>query len=293
MKSFRFPALRAACVVLAAVCLPLSAEEEPDGEAIIRKMLETKKADSELLFVKMVVEAGAAPREEHRFVGVYRTGEDGKKAYFIRMLRPQDVEGVTVLAQDDGAGTVDHWFYLPSVGKMRKLGEGTRSAAFLGSDFTYEDLLEEVPAWYAYERLEDADAEGARCYVVRAREDREEKLSAYAYRDIFIDQKHYHVLKVNYHGPNGRRVKTLLASGWDEEAVKGEAVRPRKAVMKNYAKGSFTEFLLLEGRLNETFKDEIFTPAFQEKWKPTEVEEFIFQYGFTVRPDDAPGGDGE
>ncbi len=254
----------------------------PPANEIIERWIATKKSDSEMAFIKMTTSVPGAPEKEHRFLVVYRTNPSGGQSYFLRMVRPKDVEGVTVLAVNDPVAGLKQFFFLPAVGKSKDLAGGARSSAFLGSDFTYEDLLEEMPSAHTYERLEDAVVDNRKCYVVRAIESRASKSSAYAHRDLFLDQETFDLLKAEFYGPNGGKIKALEASGYRSPDVKGKTTRPKSAIMKDFARGSFTEFLVVEGRLNEKFEDHLFSTDFQEKWKPEDVEEFIFQFGMTV-----------
>jgi hypothetical protein len=64
--------------------------------------------------------------------------------------------------------------------------------------------------------------------------------------------------------------------------VKGETTRPRRAVMVKPGDDTWTDFVVIESRLNKDIPPEIFTTKRIESWKPEEVNEFIFQFGITV-----------
>lgn len=272
----------ALCTALAACAPPANAADDAlTGEQIVALHLADKRSDSEMAFIRMNHKIPGAPEREYRFLVVYQTTATGK-SYFLRLIRPKDVEAVTVLANEKSKKDVDYYFYLPAVGKMKQLTGDARQGAFLGSDYSFEDLLDEMPSWNAYERKPDTEVDGHPCFQVRAIESRKDGGSAYAYRVLFIDRETHHLRKVDFYGKNERPVKTLMASEFGSPEVKGQTTRPRRALMTNHESGSTTEFIVVEGRLNEKFDPALFTPDKLEKWSPEEVEEFIFNLGLTV-----------
>lgn len=269
------------CALIAPAALAPGADDALTGNQIVSLHLADKRSDSEMAFIRMNHQVPGAPPKEYRFLVVYRKTDSGK-SYFLRLIRPKDVEAVTILAMEKSAGDLDHYFFLPAIGKMKRLTGEARRAAFLGSDYSFEDLLDEMPSWNAYERRPDAEVDGFPCFQVRAVEARREGGSAYAYRDLFIDKEGHHLRKVDFYAKNERLVKTLAASEFGSTEVKGQTTRPRRALMTNHQTGSTTEFVVVEGRVNEKFDPALFAPERLERWAPEEVEEFIFNLGLTV-----------
>lgn len=267
--------------VIARSALASGADEALTGDQIVSLHLADKRSDSEMAFIRMSHQVPGAPAKEYRFLVVYQKSSAGK-SYFLRLIRPKEVEAVTVLAVERAEGDLDHYFFLPALGKMKQLTGEARRGALLGSDYSFEDLLDEMPSWNAYERRPDAPVDGFPCFQVRAIEARVDGGSAYAYRDLFIDKDEHHLRKVDFYGKNERLVKTLAASEFGSPEVKGQTTRPRRALMTNHQTGSTTEFVVVEGRVNEKFDPALFTPEKLEKWAPDEVEEFIFSLGLTI-----------
>jgi hypothetical protein len=261
---------------------PVSASPQLTGDEIVNRYIKSKKCDSEMAFIRMQTNAGTDAAKDHRFLVVYRSTADGGHSVFLRMIRPVDVEGITVLTLNQPPTGERQFVYLPSLKKSRELSGTGRSSAFLGSDFTYEDLMEELPAVHVYQRVEDTSVNGRACFVVRAIESREKKTSAYQYRDLLIDQETFDLLRAEFYGQNGKKIKTFDAIGYRSSEIKGQTNRPQRATMRDHLRGTVTEFLVIEGRLNEKFDNKLFTIEFLERWQPQEIELFIFQYGLTV-----------
>jgi hypothetical protein len=256
-------------------------EKTLTADDIIKRYAEGNQSKSEMAYVKMVTESPEAPAVERRILLAYQKQGQGD-AMFMRLLHPKDVEGVTLLASTSANNELAYHFFLPALGKMKQLTPEARQGAFLGSDYSFEDLLQEVPEWHAYKRLPDEEVEGSACFVIRASENRKEKESAYAYRDLFIEKTSFHLRKIAYYDAKDSLVKLLNASGYDSKEVKGRTTRPRTAVMQAVDTKSKTTFTVIEGRVDQDIDAELFTPKKLENWPLLDVEEFIFDLGMTV-----------
>lgn len=271
-------------LLLSLVCAtPGSAQDDKSlsADAIIKRYVDGNRSDSEMAYIKMVTEAPGAVPVERRLLLAYQKSDAGD-ALFMRLLHPKDVEGVTLLATTSKSADPAYYFLLPTLGKMRQLTPEGRRGAFLGSDYTFEDLLQEVPELHNYTRQPDDEVDGMPCFVVRATESKKEKESAYAYRDLYIEKNSFHLRKINYYDQRESLAKRLRASGYDAKDVKGKTRRPQQAEMLAVEANTKTTFTVVEGRLNEKIDPALFTPQKLENWSVLDVEEFIFGLGITI-----------
>jgi hypothetical protein len=261
----------------------LAGEANLTGREIIDRYLARQTVDSELGFIAMTISRPGQAKKEYRFLAAYRRESDGSKKVLVRMVRPKDVEGVSLLSLQDAKGDDETYVYMPALGESSRLTGDALDKPFLGSDYSYRDLLAEVPAAHRYERLPDTQLRGVDCYQVRALgNEQRTKDRAYAYRELLIDQEKLQLLRVTFHAAGGQLVKTFMPHEYDSPLVKGQTTRPRRAVMAGTSADAWTEFLVVEGRLNQAIPAEIFTTKRLESWKPEEVTAFIFQVGITV-----------
>ncbi len=256
--------------------------EELSGREIIDRHLAAMEVDSEIAFIVMEVTASGQKVKENRFLTLFRKTGPASREYFVRLIRPKEVEGVTVLTHEPNGKESEQFVFLPAVGKMQKLTEPSRKGSFLGSDFTYEDLMLEAPAAYQYERQADRKPTGVDCYVVRATPTDEGPDSAYAYRDLYLTKDDFHLVKIDFYDQQNRFMKMMTAYDYESDKIKGQSKRPRTARMLDVKKGTATTFTVMESRLNEDFDPKLFTPAKLENWPPDEIEELIFRFGITV-----------
>jgi len=259
-------------------------EKALTGAQIIDKYVNAQEVSSELDYIRMSIVSPGPTIIERRFLAVYKKNPDGSRSYLIRIIRPPDVEGVTLLALQDANKDIDQYIYLPDVGEARKLRGKGQSGAFLGSDFTFQDLLRETPSNFTYERQQDAFVNGAECYKVMSQTGSGQEENSYLYRNLFIDKEGFELQKIEFYGQGNELLKTFSAYDYQSRKIKGKTTRPRRAVMENKSKKSVTIFNVIEGRIDEEISDELFTPKKIVDWTVDEVDEFIFDYGFVIRP---------
>lgn len=231
-----------------------------DGPELIEQYVATQAVDTELAFIELKTFETETPTDEiikKRFLALTEKTGDGSYDYLIRMIRPTDVEGVSVLTNVDGE-SIDQYLFLPAQGKPLKLSTAG-SGNFLGSDFAYEDLVRETPGNYVYTRMPDGVAQGEICAVVQARP-AEDTDSQYAYRNIFLDPTTFEVRKIEFYDDEGDDLpaKELQAYEYESVNIDGKTVRPRFAVMTNLDTGTISVFKVLKSRLNIDIEDQLF-----------------------------------
>jgi hypothetical protein len=276
---------------LAIIPIAEAAKANPKGRKIIDKYLEVQDVDSELAFIRMntyIPSGSESINKKQRFLAITKKNKTGTNSFMIRMVRPKNVEGVTFLANSNTDDTVNHYIYLPEIGNVTRIRSASKSGAFLGSDFTYEDLQREIPSNFKYERLSDQVVHGAECFTVRALPASDSVESYYSHRDLFIEKKTYNLYKIDFYKAGGKLVKILETYEYGSSKVKGETVRPLDAVMTNKEKNTVTVFTVVESRLNLELEKELFTPEKIKQWTADEVRQLIFDVGFTFTVEPIP-----
>jgi hypothetical protein len=252
------------------------AADELGADAIAARFVAAQTAESEMAFIRMEVMRQGEVVDERRLLALYERGPEEAGRYLVRVVRPQDVEGVTVLAKVEADGKTEQSIFLPTIGRMRPISGEAHATPFLGSEFSYSDLLNEIPGVQQYTRLEDATVQGAACYVIRAHIHSED--AVYSYRDLYIEQETFRLHRIEYFNADGGLIKTLNCFDYGAAEIFGRTLRPHRSVMTNATTGSSTTFTVIAGRMGEDFEDALFTPAFVEAWTPDEVEDFMFQF---------------
>ena len=147
---------------------------------------------------------------------------------------------------------------------------------FLASDFTYEDLLNEIPEDFVYKQLADEKVQGKVCYKIRATPSEKNVTSGYVCRDLFISQDgRYNLIKIDFYQANDKKIKTMEAYGYKAITKGMEAMRPRRTVMTNHEKKTRT-ILTIEGNgVPFTFDPKWVTPEAIGKWPKDQDQKLI------------------
>lgn len=274
----RFAPWRFLILILAAP-LVLSAapsrDVEKEGTMIIEHWMKSKAVDSELAYLHMQMLDESGETESRKFLAVYRREPDGGSQFLVRLTEPEEVKGVTLLAKKTAAGASQQSIYLPSIGTMRPLSGEAQSAPFLGSDFSYADLLEEIPSEQTYERLPDRFIHGSECYVVKATP-RDPESSPYGHREIYLDKITFDLLRIDFFGPDDVFSKYLAAYEYNSPRIAGRSTRPHRAVMTDIESNTSTIMTVIQSRVNEGVPAEIFTAESIENWTDEAIEAFVF-----------------
>jgi hypothetical protein len=251
-----------------------------DGKAIIKQFLEVQTPSSEMALVRMQRMYNGERRDDRRFLTLYQKEADNYNRYLLRVIRPKEAQGVTFLAVFDPEGQSTQSIYLPSIGKSRPLIAAAQATPFLGSDFNYVDLINEIPGTQKYSRLDDVTIRKMNCYAIRALP--REEGGPYLHRDLFIEKETYRLVRIDYYDVAGKPLKTLNAYDYDPTLIHGNSKRPHRLVMTHATKATETIFTVIVGRVGEKFDSKMFTPAFVEAWSEEEINDFMFQFELRV-----------
>lgn len=159
-----------ALCVLGAGAARAAEPELPSGDEIVRRInaRDDGHAVSRTLAMELVDRGGAT---RTRVTRSFRRDFGDERRSVLFFVDPPNVKGTAFLAHDfaDPTRDDDHWLYLPALRKSRRVASSERGRAFLGTDFSYEELKKET-------RLEAGDfhwrtagaevVDGHRCLVV-------------------------------------------------------------------------------------------------------------------------------
>jgi hypothetical protein len=105
-------------------------------------------------------------RTERRFTLEMREDRQDGNQSRIEFESPENVRGTILLTHAHKSADDDQWLYLPSAKRSRRIAAANKSGAFMGSEFTYEDLTPVVISKYSYARLPDETADGKACFKI-------------------------------------------------------------------------------------------------------------------------------
>ena len=121
----------------------------------------------------------------------------------MEFLTPSDVKGTKFLSYEHVNKDDDQWLYLPALKRVKRIASRNKSGAFMGSEFSYEDLSAFNVKKYKYEAGDALAKNGV--YVLTSRP--VSKYSGYTKLISTIDAKTFLIKKVAYYDRKKELIK--------------------------------------------------------------------------------------
>lgn len=155
---------------------------------------------------------------------------DGDKSISI-FENPKDVKGTKMLTWSHKNKDDKQWLYLPSVRRVKKISSKNKSASFMGSEFSYEDLGSQEIEKYKFKWLKDAKVGSEDCYVL---ERVPTYKSGYSKQISYTSKKYSNPVKVEYYDRKKQLLKVAIFEGYKAHKVGGKTIyRPSVIKMDN------------------------------------------------------------
>jgi hypothetical protein len=180
----------------------------------------------------------------------------------VRFNSPADVRGTAVLTIENSAGDDDIWVYLPAMKKVRRLTASNKKDAFVGTDFSYGDVIgHPVQSWsHRLVRVEAIDGVRARVVESLPRNPAVTAATGYSRRVSWLRDGDNVPVKVDYYGPGGALAKVYLASDIRMVDTRARRLQPMRQSMRTVATGHTTFIEYGSVRTDSAIKAETFTP---------------------------------
>jgi outer membrane lipoprotein-sorting protein len=225
----------------------------PSGSEILRKVDENMNAETRILTSKMVIQG----RRGSRTITAksYIKGED--KAY-TEYLSPAREQGTKMLKLGDFL-----WTYSPATDRTIQIAGHLLRQSVMGSDLSYEDLMEDSKLQDSYEAtvVAEEDIDTRPCWVLEL----VAKTSDVAYhrRKVWVDRDRYIPLREERFAKSGKLLKTT-----DVKSVKrvGDRWIGEEVVFKDVLKkGAGTVFYIESVEFDKPISDYMFSKAILRK----------------------------
>lgn len=132
---------------------------------------------------------------------------DGDKSLML-FESPRDVKNTVFLSVSHKSGPDDQWLYLPALKRVKRISSSSKGGAFMGSEFSYEDMSSQEPEKYNFRYLRDDKYKGRDVYVVERTP--RDKHSIYSKNILWVDKKQFINWKIQYFNRRGIHLKTLV-----------------------------------------------------------------------------------
>jgi len=236
-------------LLFAAAPTPPARAQAPTGEAVLRRVDANIGSDSKATLATMVIHGRRGSRE----VGM-RSWIQGMERSFTDYLSPARERGTRMLKLGDLL-----WTYSPATDRTLQISGHLLRNAVLGSDLSYEDLMEDPRLLNLYTATVTGSetVDGRACWVLdlRARDPG----VAYPSRRIHVDQERAVVLREQRFAKSGRLLKTTEVR---EVAVMGGRWVPTRMVFRDANRdGGGTEFVVHRIAFDVRIPESLFSKA--------------------------------
>lgn len=229
------------------------------GYRIARQSADTETGFRDLSVEgEMILYSSRGSTSTRRFTSrtVENDDNQGSKSLLI-FDWPGDIRNTALLTHSYDTARDDQWLFLPAVRKVRRISSSGRSGAFVGSEFAYEDMLDQnVDEFtYVWQRTEPCPNAPGACDVI----DRTSKNStSYSLQRVWIDQRDNRTRVIQYFDRRGAHLKTLTISAY--RRYKNAYWRPGFMDMTNHLTGKRTELTWSNYRFDTGVNPTEFSP---------------------------------
>lgn len=269
-----FPLIAYVFVSSVFVAVQATGEELPRAEDIIAKTnaRDTSKDELQTITMKLVEKDGSV--RERVTQAAAKTFDDSRR-FVLFFLEPSNIKGTALLTYDynDEQKNDDQWLYLPAMRKTRRISGGERGGAFLGTDFTFEDIKNQsrgslLDRTWTTLGVETVDEHV--CYVIEgvpvspaiAKELGYSKLKTYIDKDLSL------MRKTDFWNASNNLFKSISIR--DYEQIDG-IWTARTMEAKNLETGHSTLFALTDIRHNANLPDDVFSVQSLERGLPNSI----------------------
>ncbi len=177
------------------------------------------------------------------------------------------MKGTATLLVEHAGGDDDIWIYLPALRKVRRLVANNKKDSFVGTDFSYGDIIGHRVEDWTY-RLTGRERVGeAETWVLEAtpRTDTVRATNGYGKRTLWVRTDTYVTVKATYWDPAGTLLKELEASDIREIDAKKGKWQAFRLTMHNRQTGHRTELLFTRLEVGVGLRDEEFSERYLDK----------------------------
>jgi hypothetical protein len=235
-----------------------------DARALLARAFSNRYDIDTREIVDIVVRDGSGAERRRRLeVATKRIG--GRFHSLGRFTEPHTLRGAAILSIENDDRSDDHFLYLRTLQRVRRLSSRQRAGAFMGTGLTYEDFERRRVDDYDVRLLPSTTVTGE---VVRVVEGRPRFDSAYARVEFFIADADTAILETRYYKRGaGRPFKILHAPREATRTIAAHSL-PTHLLVEDLARRTETEVWIEQLAVNPELDDGLFTSAALEVGRP-------------------------
>lgn len=179
----------------------------------------------------------------------------------VRFLAPADIRGTATLMIENSRGDDDMWIFLPALSKVRRLSASDKSGAFVGTDFSYGDIIGHKTSDWIHQLVNEVVVEGAPCYLINSlpANDTVKANSGYSRRETCVQKDNFIAVRTDFWDTEGQPLKRIQVSNFKQVGSAGHW-QPLLWVAENLQTGHKTTIEFDEFKADSNVSEKLFTP---------------------------------
>jgi len=156
----------------------------------------------------------------------------------VTINAPTALKDTQLISWSSGSGEDQQWLVTPRTSRVQRIADRGRQAAFVSSDFSYENILKWQVDDYDYTRVGQGACPAGTCTIVDAKP--KNRFSSYTVVKVYYDEQ-YRISKIDYFASSlDKPRKTLVQSGYVRQ---GASWQPSRSVMTNHETETATQIV--------------------------------------------------
>lgn len=233
------------------------------ADVIVQKSSEVNKIyswNSKTTMLLISKKGSKRIRESVNYNKLDKNGYDTMR--LIRFTAPADIKGTNILIHERRDGNDNIWIYLPSMKKVRRLIAGNKKDSFVGTDFSYTDIVTPRVQDYSHTLLRRELLNGIECFVIESvpKTEKIRKNTAYTKKIAWIRTDNFVRIKSELYDLSGMLYKIMQVISIKEVNRKRGKWLVEKVEMRNIQSGHSTIITFNNIKVGETLSNKLFMP---------------------------------
>ncbi|MCK5783813.1 MAG: outer membrane lipoprotein-sorting protein [Desulfobacterales bacterium] len=156
--------IKTVALVLVCMCFNVTAYGEDAHEIMIKNYyIDQGRDNTSDMRMELIKKSGKKRVREVTFWKLERGDEDKSLMVF---RKPAMDKGVAFLTWEHRYKDDDQWLYLPAIKRVRRISSAEKHKSFMGSDFSYNDMIMPHPEEFVDILLGEETVDGKQCWLI-------------------------------------------------------------------------------------------------------------------------------
>ncbi len=234
--------------------------QEPSALVIMQKNLNATKVQDSISNATFTLTNEQGAQRVRKTSGHTRLQDNGDNMRLVRFSSPADIKGTATLLIERTGADDDMWVFLPALGKVRRLSAANKKDSFIGTDFSYGDIMGYPADQWSHTLVKQESLEGAACYVIESVpvSDTVRQNTGYSKRTSWIQKDNFVALRIDITDTQNQPFKQITAT--DIQPVgKNKRWQPMLLEAKNLKTGHRTSIRFENFQADQNVPLELFT----------------------------------